>query len=363
MAWQNRHALMTGIDPLVRRGPEPPKRNGQHRQHEALVASYLQRYCAKNDTIGFFGPVGWCQFDDGQGIRVTPADPGSPLAARVTYLEGWAVRGIMADHLTALRPWLVPRRMPFLGVDGTTLRLPFAPPVPLTRAEAAVMRACDGVRDARQIAEAVIADPASGLNEVAEVFAVMARLAESHRLAWQFDIPPQDLWPERTARAVLARVTDEDVRGPAEKALNELAAAREGLARASGDAERVAGSMAGLEATFTRLAGAPATRRAGEPYAGRTLAYEECLRGGTVRLGQDVLDGVRDGLALVLDSARWFIAEVGQEYARHFEEAYRQRAAALGSDVVPFTDFWIMVNEALFGTPPVIIQPAVQALF
>ena len=92
VAWQNRHALTTGIDALVRRGPEPAKRNTQHRQHEALVASYLQRYCAKNDTIGFFGPVGWSQIDDDPGIRITHAAPGRPLAARVTYLEGWAVR-------------------------------------------------------------------------------------------------------------------------------------------------------------------------------------------------------------------------------------------------------------------------------
>src|SRR6185437_1122010 len=169
-------------------------------------------------------------------------------------------------------------------------------------------------------------------------------------------------WPERSARELLARVTDDGVRVPAEKALDELAVAHEELAAAAGDAERVAGSMAGLEATFTRLAGVPPTRRQGELYAGRTLAYEECLRGDTVRLGQDVLDGVREALALVLDSARWFMAEVGQEYAQHFEEAFRQRSAALGSDVVPFTDFWIMVNEALFGTPPVVIEPAVRAL-
>ncbi len=204
--------------------------------------------------------------------------------------------------------------------------------------------------------------PAAGLSEVAEVFAVIARLADRNRLAWQFDVAPQDLWPERSARAVLARVTDDGVRVPAQKALDELAAAHAELAAAAGDAERVAASMAGLEATFTRLSGAAPTRRAGELYAGRTLAYEECLRGDTVRLGQDTLDGVRDALALVLDSARWFMAEVGQEYAQHFEEAFAQRAAGLGSDTVPFTDFWIMVNEALFGTPPAVIEPAVQAL-
>jgi len=362
VAWQNRHALTTGIDPLVRRGPEPAKRNGQHRQHEALVASYLQRYCAKNDTIGFFGPVGWSQFDDGVGIRMAAAASDSPLAARTTYLEGWAVRGIMADHLTALRPWLVPRRMPFLGLEGTMLRLPLAPPVPLSRAEAAVLRACDGIRDANEIAAVVLDDPSSGIGEVAEVFAVIARLADRNRLAWQFDVAPQDLWPERSARAVLARVSDDGVRVPAGKALDELAAAYEELVAAAGDPERVAESMAGLEATFSRLSGAAPTRRAGELYAGRTLAYEECLRGGTVRLGQDILDGVREALALVLDSARWFMAEVGQEYAQHFEEVFRQRAAALGSDVVPFTDFWILVNEALFGTPPVVIEPAVHSL-
>ncbi|HEX9033656.1 MAG TPA: amino acid adenylation domain-containing protein, partial [Streptosporangiaceae bacterium] len=157
VAWQNRHALTTGIDVLGRHGPAPRKRNTKSRQHEALLASYLQRYCAKNDTIGFFGPVSWSQIDDAPGIRITHAGPGRPLAARVTYLEGWAVRAIMARHATALRPWLVPRRMPFVGLDGALLRLPMTPAVPLTPAEAAVMRACDGTRDARGVAAAVLA--------------------------------------------------------------------------------------------------------------------------------------------------------------------------------------------------------------
>ena len=362
VAWQNRHALTTGIDVLVRHGPEPDKRNGQHRQHEALVASYLQRYCAKNDTIGFFGPVGWSQIDDGAGIRITYSASGSSLAARITYLEGWAVQAIMAGHATALRPWLVPRRMPFVGVDGAMLRLPLAPAVPLTPAEAAVMRACDGIADASEVAAAVLADPSTGLADVADVFALMGRLADSHRLAWQVDVAPQDTRPERSMRALLSRVTDEGVREKAVQALDELTAGKQELAGAAGDPERVAAAMAGLEATFTRLAGVPPTRRAGELYAGRTIAYEECLRGDTVRLGSDALDGIRAALALVLDSARWFTTAVGALYVRHFDEAYRQRAAALGTDNVPFADFWLIVNEALFDQPPRLIEPAVSAL-
>ena len=361
VAWQNRHALTTGIDVLVRRGPEPGKRNAQHRQHEALVASYLQRYCAKNDSIGFFGPVGWAQIDDDPGIRITHTAPQFSLAARATYLEGWAVRAIMADHGSALRPWLVPRRMPFVGVDGTLLRVPLAPAVPLPPAEAAVLRACDGTRDAGEIAAALLADPSTGFGDAGEVFAAMAGLAGSHRLAWQVDVAPQELRPECSVRTLLSRVTDDGIRGPAEKALDELSAARDELAGAAGDAERVAVAMAGLEATFTRLAGVPPTRRAGELYAGRTLAYEECLRGDTVRLGADVLDGLRAPLGLVLDSALWFTTTCGALYERHITEAYRQRAAALGTDIVPFADIWLLVNDAL-ADPPKLIEPAVRAL-
>jgi|GEM_PF-532178 len=361
VAWQNRHALTTGIDVLVRRGPQP-RRNGPHRQHESLVMSYLQRYCAKNDTIGFFGPVGWSQFDEGQGIRITQPAPGQELAARSTYLEGWAFRAFMAQHASALRPWLVPRRMPFVGFDGTTLRPPMAPAIPLSAAEAAVLRSCDDVRDARTVAEVALADPAGGLHEAAEVFAVLARLADSHRLAWQVDVAPQDIRPERAIRTLLARVTDDSVREPIEKALDELAAARDELASAGGDAERVADAIAGLETTFTRLSGLPPTRRAGELYAGRTLAFEECLRGGTVRFGTDTLDGVKDALALVLDAARWFVSACGATYAQKLEEVYRQRVAALGTDVVPFADVWLLGNDILFSDPPWPIGPVMDML-
>ncbi|HET9893412.1 MAG TPA: amino acid adenylation domain-containing protein, partial [Streptosporangiaceae bacterium] len=362
VAWQNRHALTTGIDVLVRRGPQPEKRNAKHKLHEALVTSYLQRYCGKNDTIGFFGPVGWAHIDEEPGIRITHAPDGQFIAARTTHLEGWAIRAIMAEFNDAMRPWLSPRRMPFLGVDGNVLRLPLAPPVPLTPVEAALLRVSDGTRDANEIAAMMLADPSTGLKDAGEVFAVLAQLAGKHRLAWQIDVAPQDTRPERTMRELLSRVTDDGIRVPAQKALDELTAAKEELARAGGDAERVASAIAGLEETFTRLSGAAPTRRAGENYAGRTLFYEECLRADTVRLGVSSMDGIREALSLVLDSARWFTAEVGLAYARHFEAAYRERAAALRTDAIPFGDFWLLVNDEIFGQPPTLIKPAEREL-
>jgi hypothetical protein len=189
----------------------------------------------------------------------------------------------------------------------------------------------------------------------------MALLADSRRLAWQVEAAPQDPRAERSMQALLSRVTDDGVRVPAEKALGELTAARDELADAAGDADRVAVAMAGLEATFTRLAGVPPTRRAGELYGGRTLVYEECLRGDTVRLGADVLAGLRAPLALVLDSARWFTTACGALYERRFEEAYRQRAAVLGTDIVPFADAWMLVSDVL-ADPPQLIEPVMSAL-
>ncbi len=206
------------------------------------------------------------------------------------------------------------------------------------------------------------ADPATGLADAEEVFELLARLADRHRLAWQIDVAPQDTRPDAAMRELLARVTDDGIRVPAEKALDELTAAKDELAVAGGDADAVASAIANLEATFTRLTGAAPTRRAGENYAGRTLFYEECLRGDTVRLGAGAMDGIRDALSLVLDGARWFTAEVGSLYAEVFDAAYRERAAALGTDVVPLSDFWLLVNDEIFGQPPKLIKPAEQAL-
>ncbi|MEV4665716.1 amino acid adenylation domain-containing protein [Micromonospora echinofusca] len=351
VAWQNPHALRTGVDALLRRGADNPTRNTKHRQHEALVTSYLQRYCVKNDTIGFFGPVGWARIEPGAHVRVDPADPPALLAERTVYLEGWAVAAVLAPYASRLRPWLVPRLMPFLELAGTTLRVPLAAPVRLSDTEAAVLRACDGVRDATEVAAAVLAEPGSGARSARKVHEVLEALAAAHRIAWQPEVAPHDTRPEVTVRARLARVTDEAVRAPALAALDELCAARDALAACAGDPDGLTAAMAALEATFTRLAGVPATRRAGTMYAGRTPVYEECLRAGTVGVGEASLDGIRDALGLVLDSARWFTAAGATLYRRLCVDIYRRRAAELGTDVVPLADFWLLAGEALFHPP------------
>src|SRR5262249_39032808 len=55
ITWQNPGLVQV----LQEAGVGAARRLRKDRARELVVASYLQRYCLKNDTIGFFGPVGW----------------------------------------------------------------------------------------------------------------------------------------------------------------------------------------------------------------------------------------------------------------------------------------------------------------
>src|SRR5271163_4314138 len=88
LTWQNHPLIRTCIEPLLGRGTR--SLSSKHRQHEELVASYLHRYCVKNDTIGFFGPVGWARFEEhGRALHAKPGE--GLLAARCVYFEQWAI--------------------------------------------------------------------------------------------------------------------------------------------------------------------------------------------------------------------------------------------------------------------------------
>jgi hypothetical protein len=103
VAWQSRGALRGGVDKLAAGGESPSRR----RRRADVVAGYWQRYCAKNDTIGFFGPLGWGRFaEEGEAIEVRA---GALQAERVVHLETWAVeavaRAVGDDGLLPMHPF------------------------------------------------------------------------------------------------------------------------------------------------------------------------------------------------------------------------------------------------------------------
>ncbi len=89
VTWQSREALASAVQKLADEVGGSP---AAQRRREEVVASYWQRYCAKNDTIGFFGPLAWGQIaQDGPAIAL---QAGELVHERVVHLEVWAVEAI-----------------------------------------------------------------------------------------------------------------------------------------------------------------------------------------------------------------------------------------------------------------------------
>ncbi|WP_426745884.1 hypothetical protein VZQ01_35745 [Myxococcus faecalis] len=90
------------------------KREGSRLRRQ--VASYLQRLCAKNETMGFFGPINYGRVDAQAPTGVTLRWSGpETLVGRNTFAASWLVQGLV--RAIAFDPdiasWMVPRRKAF----------------------------------------------------------------------------------------------------------------------------------------------------------------------------------------------------------------------------------------------------------
>jgi len=355
--WQNRQAFHNMVERLVlppAAGTDLHYRNSQQRRREETVASYLQRYCAKNETIGFFGPAGWGKFvPEGRAIAVDPGPQGL-LAKRQVYFEEWGI-GSLARKLSrskALRPWIAPQRHPFIYAGATGVRLPGDGAVAFSREEAAVLQRCDGRRLAREIA----ADLVSWIDATA-VYEILARLEAQGLLTWYLRIQIETN-PEEALHAALARVEDDKLRTAALAELTELERRRAAVAQAAGQPQQLDRALADLETAFVRLTGEDAARLPGNMFVGRTLVYEDCVRDLAVEIGPEIRAVLAEPLALLFTSARWFSWQLAAIYATLFRELYDAAVAETGRQSIPVTDLWDKLAPRLLAPG----QPAVQAL-
>jgi hypothetical protein len=301
VTWQNPGLVRNCLD----KAAAGEARNVHGRYHELVIATYLQRYCLKNDTIGFFGPVGWARIgpeDAGLSTRYGP----ELLARRTTYFERWAIDAI-ADMVAArpdVWPWLRPSVVPSATLEGWVIRQPFRRPATLNADEMRVIAQCDGRHSVRYIA----GDPPDP-----RTVSTLLRLRELGVV--RIDLSGHaDMWPERELAVRLEGITDVAVRSRAKAPLDELVRARDAVSAAAGQPDQLARTGRVLAETFERITGSAATRRPGGTYAGRTLVYEDAVRDVDVRIGRRVIDRLAAPLGLVLDSAAWLTNRVGDQY-------------------------------------------------
>jgi hypothetical protein len=348
VTWQNRHALRGSIDSLLEMSPaDGGPRTSDRRRREELVASYAQRYCTKNDTIGFFGPVGWAKLVP-RGALADVRPGAALLAERNIYFEPWCIDALVNRLVRdkALRPWLVPHRSPVIDLRGDTLFRPPRGPVRISKREALVIGACAQGRTAREVACELVAAAPDELPDEEAVFYVLSDLSNKGLISWGFDLPIT-VRPELALRRLLERVEDEELRARALEPLDRLEEARREVAAAAGDAERLERAIGSLEATFKKLTGINPTRSGGELYAGRTLVYEDCRRDIEVEFGPDFVDSLSAPLSLMLTAARWFTYQVSEICRALFDEMYRGLAISSGSATVEFVQLWSQVRPLM----------------
>lgn len=340
VAWQNPHVLRRGIDFLCR---QPPEATGfKVRQNEALVASYLQRYCLRNETIGFFGPVGWARWEGG-GPALTLHTPGELVEKRTTYFEYWCIDAL-ASHLAGdeeLKPLLRPRRLPTVRLEGTRLHHSLNRVTQLPGVFARTLEACDGERSAEQLAAALCADESLGLESHQDVYDVLEELARHQLISWSLIVPPAGPFPERTLRQLLLAMRTTQATARALGAVEELEEARQAVVLAANGSQALQEALEDLSNRFIRLTGGRAdTRGSGKTYAGRTLVYEDCRRATQVRLGPALLEPLAAPLSLILESARFYTHAIAEQYRGAFRREYDALRDESGNPAVSFLRFF-----------------------
>ncbi|MEU4445426.1 lantibiotic dehydratase [Actinosynnema sp. NPDC050801] len=345
VTWQSTTAL-AALDGLLRADPDEPRRK-KRRERERLVARYWQRYCAKNETIGFFGPAAWATVDpDAPSITTRVGD--GLLRDRVVQFEHWALTAF-AHRLAGepeVRRWLPPVLQPHLTLDeaGRRVLRPALTPIPVSPAETAALARCDG----RVPAVTVIADLVAGglVRTGDDGHLLLERLAERGLLSWHGDLP-QGPDAERVLHALVAGIGDPAHRTRVTGELDRLTKARDEVAAAAGDPDRLKAALAGLAAEFTAVTGEAAQRRAGQTYAGRGLCVEETVRDIDVVVGGRLLADLAEPMALLLGAARWLTAELADAYGNVVRELYEDLAAE--TDEVRLADLWYLAQGPLFG--------------
>jgi hypothetical protein len=356
--WQNRHCFGRAIDVLLHTPDNV--RHRARRLREELVAKYVQRYALKNDTIGFFGPVGWARLDETEpNIRVEVGE--EFVATRTVYFEAWCIQTLVdvLNTQQSLRPWMTVCRLPSVYLEGTNLHHPLTGTRRISAEQATLLRLCDGTRTAKELAHHLInSHPATFRNE-ALVYGMLQSLRNKSLIFWGFQVP-YELYPERTLRRQLDKIDDSSLRQTALAPLDELETARALIGQAAGSSEKLDKALVNFETTFIRLTNEAPRRRGGQTYAARTLIYEDCRRNTEVVLGQEVLQSLAPPLSLLLTSCRWLTVEVARTYRQVFKQIYDELITKAKGKQVDALSFWLHVHTLILNDSKSVIANLVS---
>lgn len=260
-----------------------PLRKKQDRAHERHVLLYLQRVCAKNDSLSEFGPEAWGVIE-GQG-RVLQLAPEPGIAMRETFLERWTAHGVAAalNSDPAIRVELSPRLNPNGRIDGDQYIFEDTAEIfPLNQETLGILRRCDGATPAYLFGEEIGA---------------LEELAARNMIRWEIEVPALDPHAFDTLVSDIRAWRDGPVRARWLETLEPIAALPAKFAQASETSAR-AETMDEARRLLHELGAARLTADR-FLYSASNPIGEECFRECHFSIGEDLINEV------VTDAEPW----------------------------------------------------------
>jgi hypothetical protein len=256
-------------------GPLPPRKK-QDRAHERHLLLYLQRICAKNDSLSAFGPGGWGTVEgEARSLKIAP-EPG--IAERETFMERWTAHGVAAalNSDPAIRAELSPRLHPHGRIDGSQFVFTeTGATLPLDPATLEILRRCDGTTPAHSI------DPRAETLE---------KLARENIIRWEAEVPALDPHAFDVLLSDVRNWRDGPARARWLEALEPIAALSVKFAATSATSARAEI----MDEARGRLEGLGAARGASDRflYSAMNPIGEECFRECRFSIGEDLINEV-----------------------------------------------------------------------
>ncbi len=259
----------------------PPVRNKSLRARERHLLLYLQRICAKNDTLSDFGPHGWGTAQTEPGLTVKPK-PG--IARRETFPERWTAHGVAAaiNQDPQTRMEIAPRLHPSGRLDqGHFCHTETGRIVLLEAQTRALLESCDG------------ATPAWSLGCD---LATLADLAAGNFIRWEMEVPAIEPHALRLMVKDIAAWRD----GPARSRWLETVQPLLDLADNFAHTAEPAARLALIDEASTRLDQLGAHKTATRfLYTATNPIGEECFRETHFSINEDLINEV------ACDAAPW----------------------------------------------------------
>ncbi|CAI1914261.1 Lantibiotic dehydratase, C terminus [Serratia ficaria] len=277
--------------------------DSRKKQKIRLGWSYAQRFCTKNDTCSFFGPIAWGRFDDRQTVLANVKwSMGSWLSQRKTFFESWVIQRLVAQiNAQCPEPMCLPLSVnPGCYLQGDVLHYPLGKSRRLTGPTFDVLKALTmAVVSEKQLRDRLDNNPGQ----------VVKHLISAGIVQRGFQLSPRDPAALTTIlEAMRTAALPERFVAHWSECFQRLERQRETYA--GGDLQQRQQALAAMNQTLSD-AGVSLARDSGKMYVGRYPVYEDCARASTLTFNRKLQQALDVDFAPLMSLYQWLTRATG----------------------------------------------------